>query len=316
MKSFFSTAEVPVGFGPSAVTVGKFDGMHAGHRAVIARLRREAEDRGLTSVVMTFDRNPLSLLRPQRCPPALVSNAQKLELLAASGVDATLMVTFDESFSAIPAADFMRTILLDALQSEVVMVGRDFRFGAGGLGTVPVLREFGAAHGIEVMVIDDVSQDDSRRVSSTSVRVMLAEGRVAEAAELLGAPHTIRSVVVHGAERGRSLGYPTANLAPQIEGLVPADGVYAAWLTVDGIRYPAAVSVGNNPTFDGVPAKQVEAHALDANLDLYDRTVEVSFVDFVRGMRKFDGVEALIVQMTDDEARVRDVLRVAPRATV
>ena len=316
VQSYFSTSEVPNGFGPSVVTVGKFDGMHTGHRAVISRVLQVAHDRGLTSVVMTFDRNPLSLLRPARCPPALVSNAQKLELLASSGVDATLMVTFDAAFSAIPAAEFMRTILLDALHSEVVMVGRDFRFGAGGLGTVESLREFGASHGIEVIVIDDVSHDHSRRVSSTSVRELLADGRVAAAAELLGAHHTIRSVVVHGAERGRTLGYPTANLSPQMEGLVPADGVYAAWLIADGTRHPAAVSVGNNPTFGGVPERQVEAHALDASLDLYDKTVEVSFVDFVRGMRKFDGVEALTLQMADDERQVRAVLGVSPKAKV
>ncbi len=313
MHTFFSAAEVPAGFGPSAVTIGKFDGMHLGHRAVISRLLELAHARGLASTVMTFDRNPLSLLRPEKCPPALMSNAQKLELLAEAGVDATLLVTFDHEFSALPASEFMQRILVDALHASVLLVGNDFRFGHGGEGTVETLREFGRLHGIDVLVIEDVAQDASHRVSSTSVRELILEGRVAEAGVLLGALHTIRGTVVRGAQRGRALGYPTANLSPENEGLVPADGVYAGWLTVDDVRYPAAISVGNNPTFDGVPQKQVEAHALDVDVDLYDKVAEVSFVDFVRGMRKFDGVEQLIDHMAADVRRVRSLLGITPK---
>ena len=314
MRTYYSASEVPAGFGPSAVTIGKFDGMHLGHRAVVSRLLELARARELTSTVMTFDRNPLCLLRPDECPPALASNSQKLESLADAGVNATLLVTFDHDFSAISAADFMQRILVDALHASVLLVGHDFRFGHGGDGRVETLREFGRINGIDVLVIEDVVQDDSHRVSSTDVRQLILEGRVAEAGHLLGTPHTIRSVVVHGAQRGRTLGYPTANLSPQMEGLVPADGVYAAWLTVDGIRYPSAVSVGNNPTFGGVPERQVEAYALDVSVDLYDRVVEVSFVEFVRGMRKFEGAAALADQMVADELSVRSLLGMAPRA--
>lgn len=314
MQTFSSPSEVPAGFGPSAVTIGKFDGMHRGHRAVISRLLGIAAERGLTSTVMTFDRNPLSLLKPEACPPALASNQQKLESLAEAGVDATLLVHFDRDFSAIPASAFMQHILVDALGAAVLLVGNDFRFGQGGTGDVGTLRDFAATRGIEVLVIEDVMIRGSERVSSTSVRELVLSGRVAEAAELLGAPHRIRATVVHGAHRGRTLGYPTANLSPELEGLVPADGVYAAWLTVDGVRYPSAVSVGNNPTFDGVPEKQVEAHALDANPDLYNRLAELAFVDVVRGMRTFDSVDALIAQMGDDELRVRSILGLAPVA--
>jgi riboflavin kinase / FMN adenylyltransferase len=310
MQTFSSAADIPPDFGPSAVTIGKFDGMHIGHRAVISALLDLARARTLTSAVLTFDRHPLSLLRPESCPPALASNSQKLEFLAAAGVDATLMVRFDRDFSALRAGEFMQRILVDSLHAAVLLVGGDFRFGHGGEGTVDMLRSFGSSHGIEVVVIEDVVRDDSRRVSSTSIREFILDGRVAEAAELLGAPHTIRGIVVHGAQRGRMLGYPTANLAPDVEGLVPADGVYAAWLTVEGVRYPSAVSVGNNPTFGGVPAKQVEAHAIDAVVDLYDKIAEVSFVDFIRGMRKFDGAEALADQMAVDELMVRSVLGV------
>jgi riboflavin kinase/FMN adenylyltransferase len=158
-----------------------------------------------------------------------------------------------------------------------------------------------------VRLTEDVSPRDGRRVSSTWIRELLARGDVAEAAALLGHPPTIRSVVVHGAQRGRTLGYPTANLSPELEGLVPADGVYAAWLAVDGERYPAAVSVGNNPTFDGVPDKQVEAFVLDQSLDLYDRVVEVSFLEYVRPMNKFDGVEQLVEQLRKDETTIRGI---------
>ncbi len=313
MRVFTSATEVPADFGATAVTIGKFDGMHTGHRAVITRLRSLAAERGLRSVVVTFDRNPLSLLRPEVCPDPLVSNAQKLDLLEGQGVDAVLMVEFDESFRDLAPEQFVSDVLDTALGARVVLVGADFRFGARGAGTVELLRELGLTFGFEVVVIDDVAQHGQRRVSSTWVRELLDEGRVDEAAELLGTLPTIRSVVVHGEQRGRTLGYPTANLSPQIEGYVPADGVYAAWLVVGGIRYPSAVSIGNNPTFEGVPDKQVEAHAIDARLDIYGETVEVQFVKYIRGMRKFSGADALAEQMGVDEAAIRQVLGVPPK---
>ena len=314
MQTYYSASDVPPGFGPSAVTIGKFDGMHLGHRAVISSLRELAIGRRLICTVVTFDRNPLSLLRPEVCPPALASNAQKIEALTAAGVDATLLVRFDPAFSVLSAASFMQEILIDTLHAEVLLVGRDFRFGHGGEGTVDTLREFGHSHGIDVLVVEDVAQDDSRRVSSTSVRELILAGRVAEAGALLGGAHSIRGPVIRGAQRGRTLGYPTANLSPELEGLVPADGVYAAWLTADGVRYPSAVSVGNNPTFDGVPEKQVEAHVIDATIDLYDKVIEVSFVEFIRGMLKFDSVSELVEQMSADERRIRAVLGVTAKS--
>lgn len=313
MQVFRSPAEVPADFGPSVVTIGKFDGVHAGHRAVLQRLVTLAEERGLLSAVVTFDRNPLSLLRPEVCPDALLSNDQKLEMLAESGIAATLMAAFDRPFSELSPESFVSTVLVDALHASAVLAGSDFRFGARNSGDITLLRELGATRGIEVVVIDDLARDGGRRVSSTWVRELLAEGRVAEAATLLGRLPSIRSIVVHGEQRGRTLGYPTANLSPQIEGYIPADGVYAAWLVVDGTKYPAAVSIGNNPTFEGVPDKQVEAHAIDASLDLYDRVVEIEFVEYVRGMRKFSGADALAEQMASDETRVRGVLGVPPK---
>lgn len=313
MQVFRSLSEIPADFGPSAVTIGKFDGVHAGHREMVHRLRTTATARGLVSAVITFDRNPLAVVRPELCPESLVSVEQKLELLAETDPDATLLLTFDRDVAAETPDEFVRSVLVDALHAEAVLVGADFRFGAGGAGTVEVLRALGAIHGFDVLVIDDVKPADDRRVSSSWIRESLTEGRVAEAAELLGKPHSIRGTVVHGYQRGRLLGYPTANLSREVEGFVPADGVYAAWLTARDIRYPAAVSIGNNPTFEGVPARQIEAHALDADFDIYDEVAEISFIEFVRGMRKFPGPDALAEQMGLDEDRIRSILGVAPR---
>ncbi|CAN5182473.1 bifunctional riboflavin kinase/FAD synthetase [soil metagenome] len=310
MHTFTSVAAIPAEFGPSAVTIGKFDGVHAGHRAVLRRLLEIAGERGLSSAVVTFDRNPLSLLAPEKCPVPLLSNSQKLELLASIGVDATLMLEFDRALSALSPEQFAESILVGGLRATVVLIGADFRFGAKGAGDAETLRELGQRFGFEVLVVGDVAPNGQRRASSTWIREMLSEGRVVEAAELLGGAPTIRSVVVPGEQRGRQLGYPTANLSPQIEGYIPADGVYAARLTVDGTTYPAAVSIGNNPTFEGVPDKQVEAHVIDETLDLYGKTVELAFVEYIRGMRKFPDAASLAEQMGLDERWIRDILGV------
>jgi riboflavin kinase/FMN adenylyltransferase len=311
MEVFHGVSEVPRDFGPSAVTIGKFDGVHAGHHAVIDALEVAAGAQGLVSTVVTFDRNPLSLLDPDRCPDALASNAKKLELLDAAGVGATLMLAFDRTFSEQAPEDFVTSILVEALHARVVFVGADFRFGVRGSGTVPLLTELGTRFGFEVRQIPELTTGEPRRVSSTWVRELLDEGDVVGASIPLARLHSIRSTVVHGEQRGRELGYPTANLSPDVEGFIPRDGVYAAWATVGGERYGAAVSIGNNPTFEGVPQKQVEAHLLDQSLDLYGKTIELEFVEYIRGMVKFPSFDALAAQMRVDEDRVRAVLRLA-----
>jgi riboflavin kinase/FMN adenylyltransferase len=308
MKIFRSLAEVPDGFGPSAVTIGKFDGVHMGHRAVIARLCEVASERGLVSTVITFDRNPLEVLAPDKCPVSLVSIEQKLDLLAGTGVEATLMVAFDRALASLDPEEFVHRILVDRLHAAAVLVGSDFRFGSKGAGNVDLLRELGEKYGFDVHLIDDVRPEHGRRVSSTWIRELLAAGEVGHAGELLGHVPTLRGVVVHGAKRGRELGFPTANLSPESEGLIPSDGVYAGWLTDAGQRYPAAISVGNNPTFEGVPQKQVEAYVLDRELDLYDHHVEISFVERIRGMVAYSGIEPLIAQIADDVAEARRIL--------
>lgn len=308
MQVFSSVAEVPEGFGPSAVTVGKFDGVHTGHRAVIDALRMLGHERGLTPTVITFDRHPAEVLDPERCPEYLLSPLQKLEKLAESGIDATLVIPFDRSFSQRPPEDFVADVLVGALHARLVLVGSDFRYGARGSGTVETLAASGAELGFEVHLVDDVVRGTGRRASSSWVREALAMGNVRDAAEILGYLPSVRSVVVPGERRGRALGFPTANLKPGLEGMIPADGVYAGWLTVDETTYPAAISVGNNPTFEGVPARQVEAYVLDQDFDLYGKTVTVAFAEKLRGMVKFDSVDDLIAQLGEDVRRTRSAL--------
>lgn len=312
MKVFCGEAEVPHAIGPTAVTIGKFDGVHAGHRGVISRLRLLATERGLTSVVVTFDRNPLEVLAPDRCPPSLVSRNQKSELLAEAGIDGTLVLEFDEGLASLDPETFVSRILVDTLNVAVVLTGHDFRFGDHGSGDVELLTKLGAKYGFEVILIDDVGVRGGDRVSSTHIRSLLSEGLVADAARVLTRFPRVRGEVVHGAARGRELGFPTANLSENFEGLAPADGVYAGWLIDGGCTFAAAISVGDNPTFDTHDVKQVEAYVLDQNLDLYGHIVEIVFVERLRDMIAFTGVEPLIAQIHDDVERTRLVLKGHP----
>jgi len=300
---------LPEELGRTAVTIGKFDGLHLGHACLVSFLRDEAAARGLGSVVVTFDRHPLALFDPAAAPAPICSVEQKLELLRRQRVDAALVVPFTREFSRQDPVDFIREVLVRRLRAALVIVGRDFRFGAGGAGDVACLEEHADEFGYEVLVADDEIGPDGLRASSTRVRQLLHDGDVAGAARVLGRHHVVRGEVVHGAKRGRELGFPTANLAPSSEGLVPADGVYAGWL-VDGDRVlPSAISVGDNPTFEGVPQRQVEAYVIDeTGLDLYGRVVEVVFVDRIRGMVRFEGIEALVERMRADVDEARTIL--------
>jgi riboflavin kinase / FMN adenylyltransferase len=315
VQLYETLSAVPADFGPSVVAIGKFDGMHSGHQQVLATLREEADRAGLVSVALTFDRNPLSLLRPESCPDPLISNAQKIELIERAGVDVTLMLAFDKAFSEQTPREFVELILIETLRTKMVLVGIDFRFGVRGSGTVDTLEEFGHEVGFSVRRIADVvpdpdtSAEPKRRASSTWVRELLSAGAVAQATTVLGREPTLRGVVVDGAKRGRKLGYPTANLGQDIEGFLPKDGVYAARVRIAGNEYGAAVSIGNNPTFEGVPERQVEAHILDEKLELYGKSVELAFVEYVRPMQKFRDADALVAQMAIDERNIREVLR-------
>lgn len=306
MIAITSLADIPTDLGATAVTFGKFDGMHLGHQRLVAELLATARAESLTSVMLTFDRNPLEELDPARAPLRLTSNRQKRELAEALGIDVMIMLPFDREFRQLSPERFVELVLVDALHAAHVFTGPDPQFGADGAGHLDTLVRLGAELGFAVHDVAGASVGDDR-VSSTSIRALLAQGDVAGAARLLGRAPSVRAVVVKGQQRGRELGYPTANLSPELEGFIPSDGVYAGILVVDGVRMPAAVSIGNNPTFVGVPDKQVEAWVVDADLDLYGAEVDLEFVEYVRGMLKFDGIEPLIERMAIDAERVREI---------
>lgn len=312
MQLFTGLDEVPAGFGPCVVTIGKFNGVHLGHIEMIRLTRELAAASGCASVVMTFDRHPAALLHPERVPEDITGIERRLELIAESGVDATLIQPFTDAFAQLSPREFVSTILASTFAASTVVVGRDFRFGHRAEGTVDMLRELGVEFGFDVRVMDDIRPDGQERVSSSLVRRLLEDGDVERANLLLGRLHGMRGEVVHGDARGREIGFPTANLSHQASGFLPGDGVYAGWLTDDdGTRYPVAISVGTNPTFAGERHRRVEAFVLDRTLDLYGHTVVVEFVERIRGMAKFDGVDALISQMDDDVLQTRAVLGIS-----
>ena len=313
MRLFTDLAELPAELAPSAVTVGKFDGVHRGHRWLLSRLVDEASSRGLEPVAVTFDRHPLSLITPGIEPEPITSLAQKIDLLGKTGLRSTIVLPFDDQLASMSAESFVRDLLVGALQMKLIVVGQDFRFGAKGEGDVVLLRELAAPHGFEIVIADDEMAEDERshaerRASSTWVRELLAAGNVRAAAEVLGHNHSVTGEVVHGAKRGRELGFPTANLSPELEGLIPADGVYAGWFRGGETSAPAAISIGNNPNFDGVPRKQVEAHLIGETVDLYGLVAEVEFVERIRGMEKFDSIAALKERMALDVDEAAETL--------
>jgi len=294
--------------------MGNFDGVHRGHRAVLARVIELAAERAVPSVAVTFDPHPVAVLHPDRAPRLITSLAQRVSLLEAAGVDALLVLEFSSSLAAQTPEEFVASVFVDALRAGAVVAGEDTRFGVNNSGDVGTLRALGAEHGFEVVVLPALG--DGPRWSSSMVRARLAEGDVEGATAVLGRPHQVAGVVVHGDHRGRELGFPTANLEEEPEGLVPADGVYAGWLTRADLppgdadrSFPAAISIGTNPTFDGV-RRRVEAYVLDRDdLDLYGERVVYDFVQRLRPTLKFDSVAALVEQMHADCDRCRTVLK-------
>jgi riboflavin kinase/FMN adenylyltransferase len=295
----------------TAVTIGAYDGVHLGHRALLGDLVSRAEADGLIPVVVTFDRHPASVVRPDSAPVLLTDLDQKLELLAECGIERTLVVPFDRARADESAEDFVKEFLVDTLQAQLVVVGEDFHFGHARRGNVALLRQLGKEHGFEVV---GVSLTGAARapVSSTRIRALVAAGDVRGAAELLGRSHEVRGTVVHGDGRGGpELGFPTANLEVSTTIALPADGIYAGYYRrPDGSVHEAAISVGRRPTFyDPASASVlVEAYLLHFTGDLYGEAGRVSFVDRLRDERQFDSVDALVAQMHDDVAQTERVL--------
>ncbi|MDF9715968.1 bifunctional riboflavin kinase/FAD synthetase [Nocardioides sp. ChNu-153] len=310
MQVWRALADVPDDLGRTVAVIGNFDGVHLGHQHVVRRARELADELGVARVVaVTFDPHPIAVLRPEHAPPTLSTIDARVALLSEAGIDDVLVVPFDRGVAAWTPEEFVDRILVQALHVRGVVVGANFRFGNRAAGDVATLQEAGRSRDF---VAEGIALDGGPQVwSSTYVRNCLAAGDVEGAAEALGRPFTVRGVVVQGDQRGRELGYPTANVPTTGLAAAPADGVYAGWLrrTDTGETHPAAISVGTNPTFDGERERRVESYVLDrADLELYGVEVEVSFVARLRGMTRFDGVEPLLVQMADDVDRARALL--------
>lgn len=338
MLRWCGVADIPADWHDRCVvTIGVFDGVHTGHAEIIRRTVASARERGVPAVVITFDPHPSEIVRPGSHPALLATLERRAELLAELGVDALLVLQFTAERSRQTADDFVREVLVDGLHAVEVVVGENFRYGHRAKGNVDTLRDEGKRWGFTVdgVSLSSVAAGDqprhevsdehderqganeerpaARAVSSTRVRALVAAGDVAAAARLLGRPHRVEGVVVRGDQRGRELGYPTANLECPPHTAIPADGVYAGWLVLDvhsprQTSLPAAVSIGTNPTFGGT-TRQVEAYALDRDdLELYGTHVAIEFVARVRDTLRFDSVEALLVRMSEDIKQVHDIL--------
>jgi len=310
MQRWQGLDEVPAGWGRSVVTIGVFDGVHRGHQRIVRRAAELAAGLGLPVAVVTFDPHPDEVVRPGTHPPFLCTARRRGELLAGLGVDAVLLLPFTLEFSRLGPDEFVQAVLVDRLHAARVVVGDNFRFGHRATGDVALLGELGekydfATEGVPLLA------EAGETISSSGIRARLAAGDVTGAARDLGRPHRVEGVVVRGNRRGRALGFPTANLETLPHTAIPADGVYAGWLASldpegreDG-RWPAAISIGTNPTFDG-RERTVEAYALDRDdLDLYGAHVAVDFAERLRGTVRFDSVPELVAQMHRDVAAVR-----------
>jgi riboflavin kinase/FMN adenylyltransferase len=293
------------------VTIGAFDGIHLGHQALLRLVRGKATERGLPTALVTFDRHPAQVVRPESAPKLLTNLDQKLELLEATGlVDHAVVLTFDDARRQESAEDFVTEVLGGCLQARLVVVGADFHFGNARRGNVALLERMGRDLGFEVVGLELVSSPGEITYSSTLVRRCLADGDVRGAAEILGRVHEVRGPVVEGDRRGRELGFPTANVAVPEEICLPAAGIYAGTFTgADGVERPAALSLGRRPTFyTDQPYLLLEAYLLDFEGDLYGQRAAVGFVDRIRSEERFESVEALVAAMGRDVEAVRRVL--------
>lgn len=320
--------QVPADLGGTAVSIGNYDGVHRGHRHVLSQLVRHAETRSLAPVALTFWPHPRHVMTGTSQPPLLTGHADRDRLLLLAGVGGVLDLEYTLEFAQNSPEDFVLTYLVEGLGARCVVLGEDSLFGRGNSGDIDTMRELGETHGFEVVTVGELGPEGegSGRISSSGIREALLHGRVEEAAAMLGRHHTVTDVVHHGYQRGRELGFPTANLGPAPAGLVPADGVYAGFLTVveqaadhAGCEplagAPATISIGTNPTFDddGSPRRTVEAYVLDDHtLDLYGDTVRLELVAYQRPTLKFDAIDTLVAQMHEDVQVTRRTLDAVP----
>jgi riboflavin kinase/FMN adenylyltransferase len=278
--------------------IGVFDGVHKGHQELLNHAKAIADGREI--IVLTFDPHPTTVFAPDRAPFMLTTLADRVELLKIHGADQVAVMKFNDKFAAMSPEDFVKSILVDQLDASTVIVGKNFTYGHKAAGNVDSLIKSALIHNFTVDA-QELNSDNGEVISSSRIRTLVNEGKVEDARLLLGRPHRLDGVVVHGEKRGREIGYPTANLG-NIDGqAIPADGVYAGWLTVGINFWPAAISIGTNPTFEGERGRQVEAYALDQEgLELYDKNASIEFGWRLRPTLKFDGLEPLLAQMKID----------------
>jgi riboflavin kinase/FMN adenylyltransferase len=287
------------------VAIGVFDGVHRGHQEILNRAKVIAD--GGSVIALTFDPHPATIFAPEKAPKLLVTLSDRVVLLKIHSADQVAVIKFDDKFASMSPEDFVENVLIKQLNASDVVVGENFTYGHEAQGDVDSLRASGAVKNFEVHVLS-LSQDENQNISSSRIRNLVKDGHVESARLLLTRPHRLDGIVIHGEARGREIGYPTANLG-NIEGqCIPADGVYAGWLTVGINRWPSAISIGTNPTFIGDRGRQVEAYALDqVGLDLYDQGATIEFGWRLRDTLKFDGLEPLLEQMAKDCQRAREL---------
>ena len=298
----------------TVLTIGAYDGVHRGHRSVIYEVCRLASERDLRSAVVTFDRHPASVVRPESAPLLLTELDQKIEQLSTTGIDLTLVVPFDENRAAESAEDFIDNVLVQCLKVKHVVVGEDFHFGRHRLGNVDLLRTIGKEKGFTVTGMGLVGLEgkparDHEQVSSTFIRQALGEGNLGRANNMLGREYEVLGVVTAGDGRGKELGFPTANVRINSSVLLPADGVYAGWIELaDGSIHGTAISLGTRPHFYTDGDLLLEAHILDFDANLYEEEVRVRFVEYLRPQKKFDNLQSLINQLKSDVQKTKELL--------
>lgn len=282
----------------SVVVIGVFDGVHKGHQQLFNRAKEIADGRRI--IALTFDPHPMRVFAPDKAPTLLTTLADRVELLKIHNADQVAVMKFDQKFAAMSPEDFVQNILVAQLHASTVIVGKNFSYGHKAAGNVDSLVQEGLKFNFTVD-IQELQAGDGEIISSSRIRSLIVQGNVEEARRLLSRPHRLDGVVVHGEKRGREIGYPTANLGDIENQTIPADGIYAGWLTVGINHWPAAISIGTNPTFAGERLRQVEAYALDQiDLELYDKNASIEFGWRLRETLKFDGLEPLLVQMRLD----------------
>lgn len=313
MRRYHSLGDLPLGGPRRVIAIGTFDGVHVGHQAIIRRAIELARERGLGAMALTFEPQPIAVLRPELKPAVLTHIAQKSQLIESLGVNELLVLPFTRAFSRIRAERFAEMLVAPPVGADAVVVGENFRFGHGGTGTVEMLAQFGRSRALRVECPPMVTSADGKPISSTRIRRLIATDQVAAVIPLLGRMHSVEGVVVSGDGRGRGMGLPTANLEVPADSAMPSRGVYAGRAVLSTGRSAAAINIGTAPTFHGSDPRatvRLEAFLLDHDgSDLYGRTMRIDFIDRLRDERRFDNKEALMAQIAEDIERVKELAR-------